>query len=99
MCIRDRESVSASELQAGVALIDDGLRKHPNDPDLRLGKASTLLVRAEAKKGKDARTDLTAALTLLDSVRPILGQRAEFLALEARAQQIRAALTISKSRS
>ena len=92
-----KESVSEAALQAGVALIDEGLRKHPNDPDLRLGKANTLLFAAEAKKGQDARTDLTAALTLLDSVRPMLGQRAEFLTLETRAQFLRA--TIGKNRS
>lgn len=92
-----KESVSLVELQAGVVLIEEGLRRHPDDPDLRLGKANTLLVSAESKKGPVARTDLTAALTLLDSVRPMLGQRTEFLALETRAQSLKASFGKSHS--
>ena len=93
-----RASVSLTELQAGLALIDEGLRLQPSDPDLRLDKASVLLHLIELKRGRDSHASLATAQTLLDSLRPIRGQRSEFLVTEAHAQRVQATLGIGKSR-
>ncbi len=81
-------SVTPSELQSGLTLIEEGLSHFPSDPDLRLGKAKLLLVRLGSAPKQSTRTDLSTAKSLLDSVRPILGHRKQFVSTQALAERL-----------
>ena len=90
-------SVTQSELQSGLTLIEEGLSHFPSDPDLLLGKAKLLLFRLGSAPKQSTRTDLSTAHSLLNSVRPILGHRKQFVSTQALADRLSGATLKSRN--